>query len=374
MKNLPTTLPNSPTPLMHKSLVPFSLPRQNASLPPREPWSEEVHLASLTVKYWQLKCAANTNNYDTTATLADVCRLLPSTHAIVDDGSRTDKQNLNAAHRSLVHTRRDAERLRKEFLQKLRQRIALRKTLSSLSPEDTLKCINKQLRSPAQFGHIKAVLQPSTHAPLTKVHVTTTDKVTDPVTGAVTLRQSVAVIDTRAELEARILQRNQKHFAHAERTPFTELPLKAIRPDNLDQYFDDDGAPLNLSTGTFQETTVVLELLRDAFQNRPPTIEATVSFDNFVTSFLHWDEETATSPSGRHLGLYKCIVTAHIDSGSEFDDAEDAENISTQSKAFLLLHLIHDLATCVAERGMYLERWVNVVNAMIYKKNGCART
>jgi hypothetical protein len=60
---------------------------------------------------------------------------------------------------------------------------------------------------------------------------------------------------------------------------------------------------------------------------------------------------------------------AHIDSGSEFDDG-DKDTVSTQSKATLLLHVIHDLATCVAERGMYLDRWIHVFNATIYKKPG----
>jgi hypothetical protein len=116
----------------------------------------------------------------------------------------------------------------------------------------------------AQFGHIKAVVQPSRPAPLTKVHVTTKETVIDPVTGDVTFRQSVDVIDTRVELEACILTRNHKHFAQPERTPFTDFPMKTIRPDTLYQYFEAAGAPLNLPTGVFQET-----------------IESTVSFDDF---------------------------------------------------------------------------------------------
>jgi hypothetical protein len=99
---------------------------------------------------------------------------------------------------------------------------------------------------------------------------------------------------------------------------------------------------------------VILQLIHEAFQDRPPTIAATISFDDFVTSFLHWDEKTSISPSGRHLGLYKSIVTAHIYSGSEFDDGAP-DTVSIQSKATLILHVIHDLAMCVAERGLYLD-------------------
>jgi hypothetical protein len=216
-------------------------------VPKREPWSEEVHFASLHVKYWRLQCAAKANNYDAALTLADVCKLLPVPHAIVDDDIRTDKQNLNAAHRALVTKRLDAAKLRKDFLQELRERIAMRKTSSTLSPEESLKCINKQLRSTANFGRIKKVLKPSTPSPLTKVHVTTTECTVDPITGHSTYyTKHVKVIDTRAELEALILSRNKKHFAQAQGTPFTKAPLKSMRADNaLEEYYDEDGAPLS---------------------------------------------------------------------------------------------------------------------------------
>jgi hypothetical protein len=84
-----------------------------------------VHLASLHVKYW----------HDDTTILADVCKLLPPTREIIDDGLKTDKHYPHAAHRLLVRMRQDAKQLRKDFLQRLRERIAIRKTPSKLSPD-----------------------------------------------------------------------------------------------------------------------------------------------------------------------------------------------------------------------------------------------
>jgi hypothetical protein len=58
----------------------------------------------------------------------------------------------------------------------------------------------------------------------------------------------------------------KKHFAQAEGTPFTEYPLHSMRSDNaLDRHYNTDGEPLNLPDGTFQETSVVLQLIREAF-------------------------------------------------------------------------------------------------------------
>jgi hypothetical protein len=84
---------------------------------------------------------------------------------------------------------------------------------------------------------------------------------------------------------------------------------------NAHAYFDANGEPIGLPDGTFAETKMVLQLLKEALYDPPPNIDATVSFDNFVTSFLKWNENTSTSPSGRHLGLYNSLVTAHCDSG-----------------------------------------------------------
>jgi hypothetical protein len=122
--------------------------------PHKEPWSDQVHFASLHVKYWRLKRAATANVYDAQRTLTEINMLLPASQKVVDAGDTTDQQALNAANRHLASQRRDAHKLRKVFLQALRERIAMRKTSTTLSPAAALKCIDKQLRQTARYGHI----------------------------------------------------------------------------------------------------------------------------------------------------------------------------------------------------------------------------
>jgi hypothetical protein len=338
--------------------------------PHREPWSEEVHFASLHVKYWRLKGASTRNKYDASETLAAILPLLPSTHAIKEDATRTDTQHLNAAYRFLTRIRREAKNLRTQFLQELRERIAKRKTPTDMATKASLQCIEKQLRQTTRFRHIKHVLCPLTSSPLMKVHVTTTEQFIHPATGELTSHSAIEVIDTKVELEARILARNKKHFAQAQGTPFTEQPLLFMTPaTDVTELFDAEGHPLQLPDRTFKETITVLAILRDAFADRPPEVEATVSFDAFIASFLHWNEQTSTSPSGRHLGLYKSLVTAHCDSGQEFQDCDNA-GPSIKHKATAVLAAIHQIAAGTAQCGLYLTRWIFVVNAMIYKKAG----
>jgi hypothetical protein len=201
--------------------------------------------------------------------------------------------------------------------------------------------------------------------------VTTTRSFIDPITGEQRNINNVEVIDTRGELEKRILQRNKRHFSQAEGTPYTKDPLNKMTPANaLADFSDADGKPLQLPAGNFLETRTVMQILQEELSNPPPTIQTVVPFEDFVNAFLHWDEKTSTSPTGRHLGLYKSIFTAHCNSGSKFNDAKTPLDLSTKSKATAILQAIHLVATSVAERGLYLARWTNVINVMISKKAG----
>jgi hypothetical protein len=147
-----------------------------------------------------------------------------------------------------------------------------------------------------------------------------------------------------------------------------------MTPPNVMDCFDADGIPFDLPDGTFRETVTVLTLLWEAFANRIPSIDTTISFDNFINTFLHWDEKTSTSPSGRLLGLYKSLVTANCDRGSEFQECEDdnqstkankqprlgchigSEFQSTKANTTEVLDTIYCIATSAgAAHGLYLK-------------------
>jgi hypothetical protein len=92
---------------------------------------------------------------------------------------------------------------------------------------------------------------------------------------------------------------------------------------------------------------------------------------------LHWRESTVTSPSGRHLGIYRSLVTAYCDSSGEFSTRPDldadspASDLTVQEQAEEIPHVIFGLAESAARLGFYLQQWTQVINVMIYKKPGC---
>jgi hypothetical protein len=209
---------------------------------------------------------------------------------------------------------------------------------------------------------------------LTKVELVTSREFIHPATGARHTITEKATIDTRKELEDAIIKRNRCHFAQSQGTPFTKPPLQFIISDNsFNVYRDAEDHDVVLLDDAFIKTTTVIDILKERAHNPTTEWSPDVDFSDFISGLLHWRESTSTSPSSRHLGLYKALATAFCNSSDEFSDssdAEDPEDPPTQEKAAQILHLIHGLATIAATRGFYLHRWIQVINVMIYKKTG----
>jgi hypothetical protein len=117
----------------------------------------------------------------------------------------------------------------------------------------------------------------------------------------------------RSEIEVQILKYNRDSFRVTADSPyghgiihdkltFTGLSpaasglLHGVIPDNWPT--SDDHLQSFLSSFTIPETE----------QNSPP-ISTTLSTDDVSRSFKQWREKTTTSPSGRHLGHYKALIS-----------------------------------------------------------------
>jgi hypothetical protein len=74
----------------------------------------------------------------------------------------------------------------------------------------------------------------------------------------------------------------------------------------------------------------------------------------------------------RHLGLYKALVTAHIDAINKFSDrSSDApQDPPPKVKAEEIPPPIHGLAAIATAHAFFLRRWIHGINVMIYKKPG----
>jgi hypothetical protein len=352
----------------------LSAAERKCAIPPRPPWSEKLHLASLQVRYWKTALSACTTRADVNDELIAIQAQIASQPPVPSSPVAIQRQ-LSQATKLLRTVRKHAVLARRDFLLELKERIASRKTSCDLPIADALKIIDRQLRSKKVYSRIARAVKEFSSQSLTKVEIVRESTHLDPTTGAlVTLQAGRTVVDTRKELETAILARNQAHFAQAktDRTPWTERPLSLIgTSNNFSLYQDPTGHNIELPADTFPETSLVLQILKDEAAANHPGWSSQVSFQDFISGILHWKESTSTSPSGRHLGIYRSLVTAYCDSGGEFRQERNDDGVSVQEQAEAILQLIHGLASSAATYGFFLDRWRTVVNVMIYKKPGC---
>jgi hypothetical protein len=122
------------------------------------------------------------------------------------------------------------------------------------------------------------------------------------------------------EIHKAILERNRKHFHHADDTPFAGGAKSTILYD-LMGYTGMSQAARDVVDSTFMEKDgneldilpemeqVIRELaMPEAIKVFGKIIDCEIMEEDFMSGFKKWKESTSTSPSGWHLGHYKAIV------------------------------------------------------------------
>jgi hypothetical protein len=154
-------------------------------------------------------------------------------------------------------------------------------------------------------------------------------------------------VQAQHQLDPTLLDRNISHFAQAHGTPFTtESLIELIGEDGCsNQAFEilDGNVPENLQK--FPNL-----LLKELRQTRP-TLPLDMSLDEMCRGFNKWRENTTTSPSGKHLGIYKALVNArryNILKTTETKSNETQNSINSvdtlATKCLTIQHLLMSLA------------------------------
>jgi hypothetical protein len=159
-----------------------------------------------------------------------------------------------------------------------------------------------------------------------------------------------------------ILNRNVKRFGQANGTPFTNAELKEWlgyygKTETGQAIIQGELQPV-LENAQFPETQVVLDLLQP-FNPPAEPVSAHVTNADFKNFFKKWKEATSTSPSGKHLGHYKTLLSSAI---------LDYQLLVDKAERIIDAH-VHLLNTATTY-GCPFERWKYIVSVMIEKKAG----
>jgi hypothetical protein len=146
-------------------------------------------------------------------------------------------------------------------------------------------------------------------------------------------------IQSKQKLDEALLARNVSHFQQAKDTPFT---AKAIT-----EYVGEDGCHCNvaqiLNGNVKPNLTRLVTLLLQQFKSNTHPILLTFTFEDMCKGFKNRRESTTTSPSEKHLGLYRSLVhTMYMKSTNN----TDLVIIQTASDCLTIQHLLITLAIC----------------------------
>jgi hypothetical protein len=261
---------------------------------------------------------------------------------------REAKIELAQAHTDLKACRANATENRQQFLTALVEAAAIQ---NDISREKALK---RQLHVEAMkscYQKLRSALRPpERQGGITMVEVKVNDK--------------LVVYTEKADVHREYLQRNRRHFTNqADGTPWAIYPLSKVGTRATQFKIDamPDGSCIRLPADTFLETSIILDILQTTDIPLASNISASVSLEDFVNTIQVWNEQTSTSPSGRHLGHYTLLVSVFQDKLAK---------PALKEKAEAILQLLVSMLNLSNTKGFALDHWKTVVNVMIYKKPG----
>jgi hypothetical protein len=267
--------------------------------PERPPWSKVLHLASKAVRFWKTFISGLKNHTDVPDALSTICADL-QWDAIPSIPLKAAKTELQQAQKELKECRAHATENRQKFLTKkmieaaaLQDDISREKALKRQLHVEAMKSCYKKLRSALRPNRLRGGI--------TKVEVK--------------VNETLVAYTEKADVHRECLQRNRKHFNQAAGTPFTIYPLSEVGTKATKFKMDKmpDGRSVRMLLDTFLETNTIIDLLQSSKIPAEANISADISLDDFVSAIQVWNENTSTSPSGRHLGHYKLLVNVFKD-------------------------------------------------------------
>ena len=300
---------------------------------PKPPWSPELKQASLRVKFYKLVRQEEILQTNLSAAIDHTISLMdepPPRPATPQEG----QQLLRKAQKLLRTIRRKAQSKREEYLEQLRQKYGL---LDDDKMQKIILRIQKAEATKRCYRKLRWITKPQ------KPGVTFIERTTNNGTECIFDRQA---------LEAAILERNQMHFNQCAGTPFTVGPLRKLR------WAADSELAERILQGikdfrNITEDTLLQKVLSEC-QAKAPEVSDEITTEDLKQLFQIWRETTTTSPSGRHLGIYKAVfqTTNNNNSPYPFDQ-----------------HITRFL-NIIIQNSIGPKRWRKVTNMMIHKLEG----
>ncbi len=319
-------------------------------------WSPELNQAYLRHRLWSLTYSAQRNERDLTDAITSIRQQLTPHPDDQNETRRSTSANLRHAQKALRKAKREADNLRKQHLNAI-----LNKALASNERKKSkqLKHLISAEQNKRCYAAFRQHTKPKSSGGLS--HVTKNNGPDQPPT----------IIIDREELDDTLLEYSRTHFAKAQGSPFTIEPLnRLLQYDGLTTLGNQVlQGRANLSQLPINEPTrAILTHLKSkipATDRRPHPLD----YGLLMEGIKKWPERTTTSPSGRHLGIYKSL-RRHVKEKKKETDVPDAAIPGKIEQGRDVLYLIFDIMSLALQHTYTLERWKTVWTMFLEKDLG----
>jgi hypothetical protein len=313
-------------------------------LPHQASWHPRLHQQYLIYSYWRKTKSGIMNRKKINIQLENIKQKLDAQSVDVFQGNdkRSPRNQLKLACRNLQEQRKTANDLRNNHLSFQQELMLL-----------TGKKSKAQIIATIQRSERRAICFKKFHT------FTKAPRTAGGLAYALDLDSegNYIRIQQENELDEKLHQRNRLHFAQAHGTPFTIPPMSTnlsfsgVTPFGTAVLQGDYKPP---------EIPTAAELILTELVQVRQTLSDTMPFTAMIKGLSKWRESTTTSPSGKHLGIYKSLITYHQQTNS-------AAKIKTNStpkhqSAYIALRIQHAIINLAIRHTHTLERWKTVHN------------
>ena len=179
---------------------------------------------------------------------------------------------------------------------------------------------------------------------------------------------TVRRIENKTEMHDLLYERNITHFSQAQNTPCVKGELANI--------LEHDGVTKTSRDILDRKTNNRIpdhlqEICNELGRTRLPQSKH-MPFKAMISGLQKWRESTTTSPSGKHLGIYRTLVKAM---NKEYyhtnpTDKESNENSQQEKIAVTALSIQHKLINLAIRYTHTFKRWKRIDNFFIEKIPG----
>lgn len=322
------------------------------------PWSPAMHTSFLIYTYWRKYNSSKKNRINIDKALKDIKHKLGDKVYMQQNCNKHPLQLLRLATKQWTQSKKDAYQLRQEHLYD-RQELAIKNKNPEIAK--IIANLRKRERINRAYHHIRTINKPNTsNGGLSYILIQDSNGF-------------LQRIDDVDEMNLKLYHRNRIHFSQAHHTPCTM--------DTTVQHIGESG-----TTSTAQQIlkgTIPLDINEDLqmifqeLQSQLPPIPLEFDFQDMLQGFYKWDERTTTSPSRRHLGIYKSLANAHkYTLRTTTEDRIAASTITSPTQppqeilATKLLRIINKIINIAVRHSVVLSRWTVAHNFFLEKLPG----